>query len=38
METISIAVAGFSAVSAVLLFFTYALLLDVQGGAGTSRG
>jgi len=36
METISIAVAGFSAVSAVLLFCTYAFLIDVQGKSAYS--
>lgn len=36
MNTISIAVAGFSAVSAVLLFCTYALLIDVQGKSAFS--
>ncbi|HKQ16105.1 MAG TPA: helix-turn-helix domain-containing protein [Steroidobacteraceae bacterium] len=36
MDTISSAVAGFSAVSAVLLFCTYALLLDVQGKSAYS--
>jgi AraC-like DNA-binding protein len=36
MDTISIAVAGFSAVSAVLLFCAYAFLIDVQGKSAYS--
>ena len=36
METISIAIAGFSAVSAVLLFFVYVGLIDVQGKSAYS--
>lgn len=36
MDTISIAVAGFSAVSAVLLFCAYVLLIDVQGKSAYS--
>ena len=35
MDTLSIAVAGFYAVSAVLLFCAYALLMDVQGKSPT---